>query len=222
MEIEFIKRTIEHNEWGLYFFIAAWGIVAYNKNQFSVLFHNLSMVLVSDKYLKISEKKNNITHWFPLSMIIVQWLSLSFLLLLFLHHYGIIQHNDSRTYLQILNISSFFVVSRYLIEKIVAITFHLEPLSERINIIKLNYRNFLGLIYLSIATLLYYNTSLPDLVFDILAVLLLLLHALVYYQNIKWNQKTIKAHYVYFILYLCTFEIIPYLFLYKWFQFLGL
>lgn len=120
-------------------------------------------------------------------------------------------------FLRILNLSLYFIISKYLLEKIAAIILDLEKLSERISVIKLNYRNFLGIVFLPVVMLLFYNSNSPKIIYYIVLGGMLFLNLFTYYQLIKFHQKLIKTYFVYFILYLCTFEIIPYLIIFNWY-----
>ena len=82
---------------------------------------------------------------------------------------------------------------------------------------KINYNNLIGLIILPINILIifFFNPSI-NILFIFISIILLL-KLIGYINSFILHQKTIKQNWFYFILYLCTLEIIPYLLLYDFF-----
>lgn len=217
MEIEFLLRNIQTTDWATVLFVVALGIIAYNRWVFTAQFSDFSKLIYSNKYIKLYREDSNLKSWFTISMTFVQFLSLSFLIHIFLSEFSNHEINNLVHFVQILNVLSFLVLSKYLIEKIVAICFHLEDFMDQYSLVKVNYRSYIGLILLPIAMILFYNRTIDPIVLYGLGALLILANVFIYSMIIKIYQKYIGAYFYYFILYLCTFEIAPYYILYKWY-----
>ena len=102
-----------------------------------------------------------------------------------------------------------FVLSKFLIEKIVGTAIDSESVVDQFNLIKTNYRAFLGFLLLQVNIVLYYNAVPIKEVFYVILGVFLLYNVFTYYFLVKTYQKMILGKVFYFILYLCTLEIAP-------------
>lgn len=214
--IIFQERIISYSDWATLLFIVAFVIIAVNRNVFATRFYEFIRLAISDKYTKIYKDRSNMVSGFTISMFVVQLLSLSFFILLLLNQLGIKEKNDAIVYIQIITFLSVFILSKYLLEKIIAATFQIEEFNEQFNLLKVSYRTYLGFILLPINLILYFNTIQSNLIFIILTALLVLFNALTYIIAVKVYQNLVMRKLFYFILYLCTLEIAPYYFMYYW------
>lgn len=217
MEIEFVLRNIETNDWATVFFIVALVIIAYNKWVYTAQFSDFSKMIYSNKYIKLYREESNLKSWFTLSMTFVQFLSLSFLIHIFISEFSEHQLYSFRHYVQILNVLTFLVLSKYIVEKIIAICFNMEEFMDQFSLVKVSYRSYIGLLLLPIVMILFYNQTIDPIVLYILGFVIILTNLFIYSLIIKNYQKYIGTYFYYFILYLCTFEIAPYYILYKWY-----
>jgi hypothetical protein len=149
-------------------------------------------------------------------MFVIQLLSFSFFILLLLSYFNYTQTDNYITYIQNITFLFVFILSKFLIEKIIGTTINSESLVDQFNLIKVNYRAFLGFVLLPINIILYYNSWPIKAVFYIILTIFLLYNVFTYYFLVKTYQKTILGNLFYFILYLCTLEILPYYFMYYW------
>jgi hypothetical protein len=214
--IIFQERIISYSDWATLLFIVAFVIIAVNRNVFATRFYEFIRLAISDKYTKIYKDRSNMVSGFTISMFVVQLLSLSFFILLLLNQLGIKEKNDAIVYIQIITFLSVFILSKYLLEKIIAATFQIEEFNEQFNLLKVSYRTYLGFILLPINLILYFNTIQSNLIFIILTALLVLFNTLTYIIAVKVYQNLVMRKLFYFILYLCTLEIAPYYFMYYW------
>jgi len=120
-------------------------------------------------------------------------------------------------YIQIFTFLTVFILSKFLIEKIVATAFKIEEFNEQFNLLKVNYRAYFGFILLPVNIILFYNTFDSKLFFWILLVALFVINITTYIVALKLYQNLLMRKIFYFILYLCTLEIAPYYFIYNWF-----
>ncbi len=120
-------------------------------------------------------------------------------------------------YLDIIQIILTFFILKTVAELIISWFFGIKQLINLYLNEKINYNGLIGLIILGINVLIlyYFNPSINILFFFISLILLLKLTG--YMNSFILHKKSIQKNWFYFILYLCTLEIIPYLLLYNFF-----
>lgn len=214
--LQLSERILVNKDWATVLFVLAISIIALNKTVFSVRFNEFIKLGYSDKYNKVYKDTNNLLSWFTISMFVIQLLSFSFFILLLLSYFNYTQTDNYITYIQIITFLFVFILSKFLIEKIIGTTINSESIVDQFNLIKVNYRAFLGFVLLPINIILYYNSWPIKAVFYIILTVFLLYNVFTYYFLVKTYQKTILGNLFYFILYLCTLEILPYYFMYYW------
>ncbi|SDG41422.1 protein of unknown function [Psychroflexus sediminis] len=123
---------------------------------------------------------------------------------------------SSVVYLQILFLATFILLSKYLIEKIIGDLFELDQLVGRYLFYKQGVLSWLSLFFLFPAGLLLYfqNIDNSSVVYAIAGVLISI-YVYKLFSFIRLYQKHILSYWFYFILYLCAFEIAPYLIILK-------
>lgn len=217
MEILFQERILATKDWATVLFVLCFILIAITKTFFEARFNEFLKLLVTDKYVKIYKDPTHMMSWFTISLFFVQLISFSFFALILLDHFGLADKNDSIKFIQIITLIGVFVLSKYLIEKIIATSFKIEEFTEQFNLQKVSYRTFLGLILLPINILLYYNDILPGFIIYFSLFTLLIINAFTYILSLKKYQNLLFSKMFYFILYLCALEIAPYYFMYYWF-----
>jgi hypothetical protein len=214
--IQLSERILVNKDWATVLFVLAIAVIALNKSVFSIRFNEFIKLGYSDKYNKVYKDTNNLLSWFTISMFVIQLISFSFFILLMLSYFNYTKIDNYITYIQIVTFLFVFILSKFLIEKIIGTAINSESLVDKFNLVKVNYRAFLGFILLPINIVLYYNSWPIKEVFYIILSVFLLYNIFTYYFLVKTYQKTILSKLFYFILYLCTLEIAPYYFMYYW------
>jgi hypothetical protein len=107
-----------------------------------------------------------------------------------------------------------FVLSKFLIEKIIATTFNIDEFVEQFNLQKVSYRTFIGIVLLPINVFLFYNDKTSNTLIFSIIVVILSINLLTYLVSLKIYQNLLIGKLFYFILYLCALEIAPYYFIY--------
>lgn len=217
LALELHNRIILNKDWATILFLFSVGVIAINKAISSVQFNEFIRLGYSDKYTKMYRDSSNLKSAFTLSMFGIQLISFSFFILLVLNQFGKAQKTDFITYIQIFTFLSVFILSKFLIEKIIATAFKMEEFNEQFNLLKVNYRAYFGLILIPINIILFYNSFDSNLFFWILLVALFIINMATYLVALKLYQNLLMRKIFYFILYLCTLEIAPYYFIYNWF-----
>ena len=217
LAIQLQERIIESKDWATVLFVLCVGIIAVNKTISSVRFNEFIRLAYSDKYTKIYKDSSNLMSGFTVSMFVLQLFSFSFFTLLVLNQFDKAEKTNGIVYIQIFTFLTVFILSKFLIEKIVATAFKIEEFNEQFNLLKVNYRAYFGFILLPVNIILFYNTFDSKLFFWILLVALFVINITTYIVALKLYQNLLLRKIFYFILYLCTLEIAPYYFIYNWF-----
>jgi Domain of unknown function (DUF4271) len=217
LEIVLQPRIIESKDWATVLFVLCFVLIAATRGVFESRFSDFSRLAYSDKYIKIYRDGGNLMNWFTIALFAVQVISFAFFIQILLSYFGYATKTDWVVYIQIVTLLSVFILSKYLIEKIIATSFNIEEFSEQFNLQKVSYRTYIGLCILPINVILFYNDTPIDFLIYSLIVIILLINTLTYLLSLKIYQNLIIGKLFYFILYLCALEIAPYYFMYYWF-----
>ncbi len=210
-------RIIGIHDWATIVFVILFSIIAVVKSVFETRFQDFMKLIVSDKYIKIYRDATYLMSGFTIFLFLVQLVSIAFFIQLALHHFYHTSQTDSILFIQICTFISVFVLSKFLIEKIIATSFAIEEFSDQFNLQKVSYRTYIGLLLLPINAILFYNSNSSDFLFYSIITVVLLTNLLTYVISLKNYQNLLISKLFYFILYLCALEIAPYYFIYYWF-----
>ncbi len=207
-------RILEPRDWATCLFVFSFVLIAITKTAFETRFSEFLRILVSDKYIKVYKDTSHLMSGFTVLLFIVQLISFSFFMQLVLNYFGYVSKTDWVIFLRIFTFFGIFVLSKFLIEKIVATIFNIEEFAEQFNLQKVSYRTFIGLILLPINIYLFYNNIPSNIVIYCIIAVILTINLFSYLVSLKIYQNLFIGKLFYFILYLCTFEIAPYYFIY--------
>ena len=207
-------RILEPRDWATYLFVFSFVLIAITKTAFESRFGEFLRILVSDKYIKVYKDTSHLMSGFTILLFLVQIISFSFFIQLVLNHFGYVSKTDWVIFLRIFTFFGIFVLSKFLIEKIVATIFNIEEFAEQLNLQKVSYRTFIGLILLPINIYLFYNNSSSNILIYCTIGLILIINLFSYLVSLKIYQNLLIGKLFYFILYLCALEIAPYYFIY--------
>ena len=210
-------RVLEARDWATYLFVFSFALIAITRTVFETRFNDFLRILVSDKYIKVYKDSSHLMSGFTILLFIVQVISFSFFIQLVLSHFEYVPKAEKTDWLLFIRIFTFFgvfVLSKFLIEKIIAAAFNIEEFAEQFNLQKVSYRTFIGLLLLPINIYLFYNNSSSDVLFFCIIGAILIINLLSYLVSLKIYQNLLLGKLFYFILYLCALEIAPYYFIY--------
>ncbi len=207
-------RIIEPKDWATYLFILSFALIAITRTAFEGRFSEFLRILVSDKYIKVYKDTSHLMSGFTILMFIVQVISFSFFIQILLYYFGYISKTDWVTFLRIFTFFGVFVLSKFLIEKIIAAVFNIEEFAEQFNLQKVSYRTFIGMILLPINIYLFYSNTLSNVLIYCIIGVILAINLYSYLISLKIYQNLLIGKLFYFILYLCALEIAPYYFIY--------
>jgi len=211
---ELIPRIVENKDWITIIFVVTLIVVTIAKAGFENRFNDFMNLIVNNKYLKIYKDPSNLMSWFTILLFFVQLVSFSFFVQLVLSYWGYTTKTNWITFIQIITFLSFFVLSKYLIEKIIATSFNMESFIEQFNLFKVSYRTYIGLLLLPVNIFLYYTDYVNKYTIIAVLVILLIINSLTYLVSLRNYQKLLFGKLFYFILYICALEIAPYYFIY--------
>jgi hypothetical protein len=207
-------RIIEHKDWATYLFVFSFVLIAITKTAFETRFSEFLRILVTDKYIKVYKDTSHLMSGFTILLFIVQIISFSFFIQLVLNFFGYVSKTDWIIFIRIFTFFGIFVLSKFLIEKIVATIFNIEEFAEQFNLQKVSYRTFIGLILLPINIYLFYNNTPANILIYFTIAVILIINLFSYLVSLKIYQNLLIGKLFYFILYLCALEIAPYYFMY--------
>ncbi|MFH6956571.1 DUF4271 domain-containing protein [Flavobacterium aquidurense] len=217
-------RIIENKDWATLLFVLTFAVVAITKSSYETRFSEFSKLIFSDKYAKIYRDNNHLKSSFTLGLFFVQIVSYAFFIQLTMHIFS--QDAKSGTYsilktdwilfIQIATFLLYFILAKFLIEKIVATSFNIDEFADLFNLQKVTYRTYIGILILPINAILFYYDNIPKIIPLVIIGISLCISLYSYFISIKTYQNVIISKLFYFILYLCALEIAPYYFLYYW------
>ena len=217
IENELHLRVIENKDWATVLFVLSFVVIATTKSAFENRFADFAKLIYSDKYITIYKDSSTLKSSFIISLFFVQIISLAFFIHLSLSFFGYASKLDWILYIQIITFLIFFILSKYLIEKIIATAFNIEEFTEQFNLQKVSFRTYIGLLLLPINIILFYYADISRNILIFLLCIVLIANVMTYLVSIKNYQSAIFSKLFYFILYLCAVEIAPYYFMYYWF-----
>ncbi|AYN06157.1 MULTISPECIES: DUF4271 domain-containing protein [unclassified Flavobacterium] len=209
-------RITENKDWATLLFVLCFAVIAITKSIYETRFGDFTKLIFSDKYAKIYRDSSHIKSGFTTILFFIQIISFAFFIQLTLSSFGYASKTDWLLYIQIVTLLAFFILSKYLIEKIVATSFNIEEFTEHFNLQKVSYRAYIGILILPINAILFYYDGISKNVLLIILAISLCISLFSYFISIKNYQNVILSKLFYFILYLCTLEIAPYYFIYYW------
>ena len=190
-------------------------LIKYNNHK---KFNSLLKIFWNSFYLK-KYKYEKITYY-----LFDYFLQINFIvsLGLFVFIYNIIYNGNRLSFnflefIDIIQIIITFLVLKNLTEIVISWVFNIQWLTNLYLNEKINYNSLIGLIILPINVLILYFFSPSINILFVFIYIILLLKLTAYVNSFILHQKTIKKSWFYFILYLCTLEIMPYLLLYNFF-----
>ena len=210
-------RILEPRDWATVLFVLSFALIAVSKTVFENRFHDFMKLIVSDKYIKMYRDSSNLMSGFTIMLFVIHLISLAFFLQLVLSSFGYASKTDWILFIQIFTFLTVFILSKFLIEKIIATSFDIEEFTEQFNLQKVSYRTYVGLLLLPVNVILFYNNIIPLKLIYALIFVIFAINILTYVISLKNYQNLLFGKLFYFILYLCALEIAPYYFMYYWF-----
>ncbi|MFN3640707.1 MAG: DUF4271 domain-containing protein, partial [Flavobacterium sp.] len=131
LEFTTTERLIHIQDWAVVVFMLTFGIIVVTRTLFEVRFADFTKLFFNDKYLKIYRDSSQLNSIFNILLFFVQLISLTFLILIFLDYQHLLNKYEFTSFIQVFTLFGFFILSKYLIEKIIATSFELEDFIDQ-------------------------------------------------------------------------------------------
>ncbi|WP_395633193.1 DUF4271 domain-containing protein [Flavobacterium sp.] len=213
-ETVFDPRVIDAKDWATYLFVFSFALIAITRTAFETRFNDFLKILVSDKYIKVYKDPSHLMSGFTILLFVVQTISFAFFIQLALNHFGYVSKTDWLLFIRIFTFLGVFVLSKFLIEKIIATVFNIEEFAEQLNLQKVSYRTFISLLILPLNIYMFYSNNTSNVLLFCIIGIILIINLYSYLVSLKIYQNLLIGKLFYFILYLCALEIAPYYFIY--------
>jgi len=217
--MQYIERSTESIDWVTIFLMGCFVLFAVVKYTYPKRFDAFILLPLNNKYFFVQGKNDALAHPFNALLFAAQVISYSLFisLLLKLKSPPSIETGPA-FFLRTCAVCSFFILTKFLIEKIIGFIFNIDTIVNRYLYQKLSYRNLLGIIVF-IGNLLFFYSVEPSMTYILVFLsVLLILNLFILYNSYKSFGQAILSNFLYFILYLCALEIAPYIILYKTLQ----
>ena len=208
------ERIIENKDWATYLFITCFVVIAVVKTLFETQFNDFLKLPFSKKYVSTYRDTSNLYSVFTISLFFIQVITFSFFIQIVFSYFDYTTKANWITFIQIFTFLSVFILIKFYIGKIIATVFKIEDFLEIFNLKKVVYRTYIGLIFLPVVILLYYNNFLSATIISIFLVAIAVTMVYFYFLSILNYQKLILVKIFYFILYFCTLELGSYYLIY--------
>ena len=210
-------REIISNEIFTILLVLCLVLVATAKVLFTKRFNDFVYILGNFRYLKVYSREIKAIDGFDALLFINLLISSSiFSVLMYQSFVGEIE--DIPTFLIKVFIGiAVIILAKTSIERLLGSLFDVETILDFYVFQKMSYKNFIGLLLIPVNFILLFSVTPSPIILQILVLVFLLINCISIAASYKTYQSLIKSNLLYFILYLCTLEISPYLVLYKLF-----
>lgn len=189
-------------------------LITLTKVLFSKRFQDFVLVLGNSKYLKIYSKDQKFFDLFDGLLFLNFVIAVTIFGFISYNHVTIDLEMSVLVLLKLTAATAIFLIMKTLIERLIGSVFEIDFIIDNYLFQKISYKNFLGLVLMPINALIIYGNYVSDVaIFGIWAIILLIF-IIGIITTVKTYQNLIKQNLFYFILYLCTLEIAPYIILY--------
>ena len=195
-------------------FIGCLIIVALSKSLFTKRFNEFILLLFNSRHTNQYIKEQRFFDLFEGLLFLNFIINLGLLLHIYLSNQAsnAIPQMDVFKYALLIGL---FLILKVLFERLLSSVLDIEPIIDKYIFEKTSFQNFIGLLLLPLNALLIYSLPPNPVILITLLAILLSIQLFGLFLFIKNNLNVFRKSLFYFILYLCTLEIAPYVVLYK-------
>ncbi|OIQ20285.1 DUF4271 domain-containing protein [Lacinutrix sp. MedPE-SW] len=209
-------RATNYNEIFTLLLLACLLILAIIKVLFPKRFQDFTAIIFNFRYLKIYGRDQKFLDVFEGFLFLNLIIGLAiFSIITYKTFFGIDTINLNLLLLKTAIGIGIFILIKVLIERLISSILNLDSVIKNYLFEKISYKNFLGLLLIPINAILIYSLVPSKSLLIAIGLILFIVHTIGIFLFYKKNLSLIKNHIIYFILYLCTLEISPYVILYK-------
>ncbi|WP_311455987.1 DUF4271 domain-containing protein [uncultured Capnocytophaga sp.] len=215
--MKWIPIITNENDWIFISFIAILGIIAFIKTYHSFRFKEFLNLLTNNKYIIIFNKKERSNTLFTTLLLIVQWVAMSICIWLIFSFFNIniSIYNIHSEYIIFIGIG-LFILLKLAIQFFISYSLNINNFLRSYLFIRLSYSNYASFILLLFLFLIIYGMKSNIYLVCLSLLIFVFIHILGIISFVKLYKNEIRSYWYYFILYLCTFEITPYIFINYW------
>ena len=215
--MKWIPIITNENDWIFISFIAILGITAFIKSYHSFRFKEFLNLLTNNKYIIIFNKKERSNTLFTTLLLIVQWVAMSICIWLIFSFFNIniSIYNIHSEYIIFIGIG-LFILLKLAIQFFISYSLNINNFLRSYLFIRLSYSNYASFILLLFLFLIIYGMKSNIYLVCLSLLIFVFIHILGIISFVKLYKNEIRSYWYYFILYLCTFEITPYIFINYW------
>jgi len=216
INIQYSVRNLENIDWLTLVLLGTFFLLGITRHLFPDKFKDFIQLPISDRYFKLHGKQPRLITSFRILFFILQGLSFSIFIYLIIKAYDpSLAVKNKWAFIQIITGFYVFVTGKFFLSKIIAQVFKIEFILDTFLFEKRTYANLISVLVLifNILSIYVYTPTKKGLIG--LCIILVLAGFFFFISSIKRNIIAISSRYLYFVLYLCTLEIMPYLILYK-------
>lgn len=204
-------------DWISLIFVLILGIVAFIKAYHSFRFREFLNLLTNNKYIIIFNKKERSGVLFTSSLLVIQWAILSIALwrIIAFFHIEISLYGIPNHYI-IMVVVALFISLKLALQRLVSYVFDIDTFSRTYLFIRLSYSNYAAFVLVFLLFLNIYGADNNIYLFAFSLFVFLYIQVLGLVSFAKLYKNYLRAYWYHFILYLCTFEIAPYIFIKYW------
>jgi hypothetical protein len=214
-----MERIILDTDWVFYVMLTCLVLISFSKYFNESKFFDLLTVLSSKKFFVTAYREDTlILNRFNVLLLFNQLLVFS--LLVYLLSHTVVKTElgtDFLFFLKILAVFGLFIFVKFGFDTLLGYIFRISQFVIEFNLVKLTYRNFLGLLLIPFVFFLYVSTPLSKTDGIIIGTIIIIINGYAFIRAFLNFRKFVQPHLFYFILYLCALEIAPYAILIKWF-----
>jgi len=209
-----MRNFITYEWFTIFTIIGLFAIVA-AKYINTLRFNDFLYVIGNSKYLKIYTKDQKFIDQFD-SFLFVN-LALSFSIFIYFTYSTFISpiSFELTSFLKLLFAVSTIIIIKTLIERLIGSLFEIDNIIDDYLFQKTTFKNYSGIVFLIANLFLLYTNIYVEIIIISAFSLVCLINLIGFLTSFKNYQKLINFNFFYFLLYLCAFEIGPYVLLYK-------
>lgn len=212
--MEWTLVTASHKDWISLIFVLILGVIAFIKAYHAFRFREFLNLLTNNKYIIIFNKRERSGVFFTTSLLVVQWaiLSIAIWRIISFFRLEISFYAVPEQYLIMIGVA-LFILLKIAFQRLISYVFDMDTFSRSYLFVRLSYSNYAALILVLLFFVNIYAMELNIYMFAFSLIVFLYIQVLGLVSFAKLYKSQLGAYWYYFVLYLCAFEIAPYIFI---------
>lgn len=212
--MEWTLVTASHKDWISLIFVLILGVIAFIKAYHAFRFREFLNLLTNNKYIIIFNKRERSGVFFTTSLLVVQWaiLSIAIWRIISFFRLEISFYAVPEQYLIMIGVA-LFILLKIAFQRLISYVFDMDTFSRSYLFVRLSYSNYAALILVLLLFVNIYAMELNIYMFAFSLIVFLYIQVLGLVSFAKLYKSQLGVYWYYFVLYLCAFEIAPYIFI---------